>query len=48
MDFEWSNSNGPIDPNSPFVNIPHQQSAKKRERPEPSYGNLSKLPIHGS
>jgi hypothetical protein len=33
MDFEWSNSNGPVDPTSPFLNIQHQQSAKKREHP---------------
>jgi hypothetical protein len=31
MDFEWSNSNGPTDPSSPFMNIQKQQSAKKRE-----------------
>jgi hypothetical protein len=31
MDFEWSNSNGPVDPSSPFMNIHSQQSAKKRK-----------------
>jgi hypothetical protein len=44
MDFEWSNSNGPTDPSSPFMNIQNQQSAKKRKHsgaPTFQYGRHS-------
>jgi hypothetical protein len=33
MDFEWTNQNGPVDPQSPFI-VHSQQSAKKREQPK--------------
>jgi hypothetical protein len=41
MDFEWSNSNGPVDPSSPFMNIHNQRPAQKRKHPLSSGFQLS-------